>query len=361
MSEAFIPVISLLVKSTVVVFCAGALVAVLRALNVAAAVRHFVWLSAFIAIAFLPTLASALPQITVALPYSALGIATPDLSTPGEHLADHSVAAWIWSVYAIGVSAMLARLVGARAALSALWRRAQPHAARGDLDDIQRIAGVRDTVELRICNKPIAPLTWGARVLLPATAINWPAPCQRDVLLHELCHMARRDSLTQMLAAIVRAAFWFSPAVWFAMRELRIEQERVCDERVLAGGVAAADYAQTLVDVAADSQPFQSGMGVSTAMVQPSHLERRVVAILEPQRARPLQPSYTAMLGAALLCTGAALAATQPQDSARILGSLAPLTAIQQPLATDDQRLAPLSPPTARANAPEAQGANSKR
>lgn len=361
MSEALIPVLSLLAKSTLIVVCAWVLVTALKALQVAAAARHFVWLTAFAAIALLPVLALALPQITIALPYSALGFATPDLSTPGEHLPDRSVAMWIWGIYAIGAGAMLARLLGARAALSPLWRQARPQALHADIEAIKQRAGVRAAIEVRVWDQTIAPLTWGPRVLLPADAPHWPPPRLRDVLLHELSHMARRDSLTQMLAALVRAAFWFSPAVWFALGKLRIEQEHACDERVLASGVESADYAQTLVDVAAGSQPSQLGMGVSTAMVQRSNLEQRVIAILKPMQPRPLRRAHTAALGAALLCTGAVLAAAQPRDSARILGPLAPLLTIQQPPGNESPRLAPLSRLTARVDVPDAQDANSKR
>jgi beta-lactamase regulating signal transducer with metallopeptidase domain len=354
MSEAFIPVISLLAKSTLIVLFAGALVLALKALRVSASARHQVWVTAFVVVALLPLLALTLPRITIALPYSALGIAVPDLSTPGEHLLDRLTGSWIWSIYAIGAGLMLARLVGARVALRALWRSARPHAAQAEFDEIKRIAGVSAAIEIRVSDKPIAPLTWGDRVLLPASAIDWPAQRMRNVLLHELCHMARRDSLTQMSAAVVRAVFWFSPAVWFALRELRVEQEHACDECVLTGGVASADYAQTLLDVAMGSRPAHLGMGVSTAMVQRSNLERRVLTILKPAQARLLRTAHKAMLGVVLLCAGAVLAAAQPRDSARMLGPLASLETILQPLDPETQRLAPLSPLTTRVDAPDA-------
>lgn len=357
MSEDFIPLLSLLVKSSLIVLCAYALASALKALRVAAAARHLVWLTAFVALALLPLLTLALPDINIALPYASLGFATPDLTTPGEHVRDWTGAIWIWSAYAIGAGAMLMRLALARATLAALWRRAQP-CELVDLNDIAQRAGVRGDVEVRIADQPIAPLTWGARVLLPAGATDWPTARARDVLLHELSHMARRDSLTQMLAAIVRAAFWFSPAVWFALSELRVEQEHACDERVVASGADSIAYAQTLVDVAAGSQSLPLGMGVSTAMVQPSNLERRVLAILEAKQARTLSSVAIAALSAALLCTGGALAAARPHDIARTLEPLPPLAT---PLSSETPRLGTLPPLTARVNVPQAQDANSTR
>lgn len=347
MSEAFVPVIALLVKSTLIVVAAGAAVQAMKAFRIAASTRHLVWLSAFAALALLPVLSAALPPILILLPYAELGVATHDLSIPGEHIPDRTTAVWIWIVYLLGVTVMLLRLAAARAALAALWRAARPFSA-SNADDLARAVGVSSAVDVRIADAPIAPLTWGARILLPPQAGDWPAARVRDVLLHELCHMARRDSLTQIMAAIVRAAFWFSPAVWFALRELRAEQEHACDERVMESGAEPMGYAQTLLDVAASSQAGPIGMGVSTAMVQRSTLERRVTTILQSQQIRLLGVAPMTGLGVVLVAVSVALAAAQPMDSARRLPPLGPLTSM------NGESLAPLSPLTASIDIPNA-------
>lgn len=341
MSDALSPdvvaLLGLLVRSTLLVIVATIAAAILRGLGAAAASRHWVWLLAIGAIAVLPLLTAALPPIVIAIPHSFALFAGADLSAPGEHVPPTRPADIVlWSLFTLGVAVLLSRLVAARLTLSRLWRRARPGDAYADLPELAQHVGITHPVLLRFADAPIAPMTWGRRILLPAEASHWPSARQRDVLLHELSHMARRDSLTQVLAAIVRAFFWFSPAVWYALRQLRIEQEHACDECVLAAGAQPDAYAQTLIDVAAGRRAPALGMGVSAAMAQHSDLERRVRAIVTPARRTSLTLVHIAALGAAALASIAFIATAQPIDSARILSPLAPLS----PMASVLPRLA---------------------
>jgi hypothetical protein len=86
--------------------------------------------------------------------------------------------------------------------------------------------------------------------VLPASADEWGDDRRRAVLLHELAHVARRDCLVQRIAACACAFYWPHPGVWWAARRLRTERELACDDRVLASGAAARDYAGHLLDIA---------------------------------------------------------------------------------------------------------------
>ena len=101
-------------------------------------------------------------------------------------------------------------------------------------------------------------------------------------MLHELAHIKRRDCLTQAVAQIVCAMYWFNPIVWLAARRLRVERERACDDFVLAAGEKGADYAAHLLDIAQTVRHDRAPAIAGLAMARPSQLEGRLLAILNP-------------------------------------------------------------------------------
>ena len=113
-------------------------------------------------------------------------------------------------------------------------------------------------VALRLAAEPAMPMTWGTfapRILLPAEAAGWTDERRRIVLLHELAHVARADSFARSAAAIICALYWLHPAIWYAARRMRLEQEHACDDLVLSLGAKASVYARNLLDVAGTFQP----------------------------------------------------------------------------------------------------------
>ena len=133
------------------------------------------------------------------------------------------------------------------------------------------------------------PLTWGVirpQVLIPAEAENWSVAQQRAVLLHELAHVQRWDWLTQTIAHLSCAVYWFNPLVWIADRRMRLERERACDDRVLTNGCRATDYASHLLEIARASRHSIFSARAAVAMAQPSWIEKRLRVILARDRNR---------------------------------------------------------------------------
>jgi len=104
---------------------------------------------------------------------------------------------------------------------------------------------------------------------------------QRAIACHELLHVARRDWLLNLLEELVLAFFWFHPAVWWAVRSIRLSREQVVDSDVVALRGARKPYLHALLEIA--------GMPRATALPGPlflveNQLARRVALLVKEVR-----------------------------------------------------------------------------
>ena len=140
-----------------------------------------------------------------------------------------------------------------------------------------------------VSDRATMPMAFGIvnpTVLLPANAEQWPVDRRRDVMLHELAHVARRDCLTQFISQSACALYWFDPLVWFATRALRGERERACDDAVVRAGARPSEYATHLLQVARDLRVPRTTALATVCMARRSQLSERLLAILDERRNR---------------------------------------------------------------------------
>jgi len=294
-----------------------------------AATRHLVWTLAIGALLALPIASYVLPEWTVPVPIArpfaprvaptgtapSNAVVTPagasravvpcpedgkrcepdtapaGASAPASvpRLTPGAAIAALYALYAAGVLLLLARLIVEPFALATLTRASRDvtDAAWCRLRDAAaaqlRVSG---TVRLVRSERDVMPLTFGTiapTIVLPASADEWTEDRRRAVLLHELAHVARRDCLVQRLAACACALYWPHPGVWWAAKRLRTERELACDDRVLASGAAARDYAGHLLDVA---HAFRAAPAPALGIARARQLENRLLAILDEARNR---------------------------------------------------------------------------
>ena len=245
-------------KSTMILAVAWLITAVMRRRS--ADVRHLVWLAAILASVTLPLMAVLLPKS-----WPAIHLAASAQIVSGPERAVRSAAAfpWLLIVWAAGAAFVLLRLIAGIVQIARVTRRAV----------------MRDGIYYS--DEIATPLTWG--FFRPAIVL--PAGMSGDIVIrHEQAHIERNDWLWQTIARAVTALYWFHPLVWLADAMLRREAEQAVDDRVLASGVDAGEYAEQLVAVARNligAAPAQS-----VAMVRTAALEGRVRSILDRTRSR---------------------------------------------------------------------------
>jgi beta-lactamase regulating signal transducer with metallopeptidase domain len=152
-----------------------------------------------------------------------------------------------------------------------------------------------------------------AKLLFPADLLQRLREDSRAMLLtHELAHYRRGDHRVRLLELIVTGLYWWHPLVWWARREIEINEEECCDAWVVGQFPAVPRcYAEALletIDFLAATKPvlppFASGIGDVpylrkrlTQIMQGavpktmSHLGR--VAVLLAAVLLPLHPTLT--------------------------------------------------------------------
>ena len=281
----------LFVRSGMLLLLAWAAATAIGKAGAPAASRHLVWLLCLAALMLLPLLAAFLPAVRLPILPSETQAAAPIAATSvpaGPATAEPLPAPFplVWAIYGLVAAAIVARLLLGRWLLGSHWRRADSHPAfAGILEQLKARFGIGREVELRLSCDPAMPITWGMtnpRILLPSDAASWPEERRRLVLLHELAHVARYDSPVRLAAGLACALYWFQPAIWLAVRKLRIEQEHAADDLVLEAGAEARNYAFSLLEQAGGRSPPMMGQ-LYAAMAGPSELERRLKAIVAPR------------------------------------------------------------------------------
>jgi Zn-dependent protease with chaperone function len=111
----------------------------------------------------------------------------------------------------------------------------------------RRPIAIATSGDLRV---PAAIGLWKRTIVLPAWALQELPPADLTaILLHEFAHLRRGDDWTNLIQKIVRALFFFHPAVWWIDERLATEREMACDDVVLAETGNPHGYATCLVSL----------------------------------------------------------------------------------------------------------------
>lgn len=257
---------------------------------------------------------------------------TPTNITPTEHSAEQTAGVAVaptvnWAGAALvfwlfGALLVVARLLAGTFKIRQLANQADQVTESSWISLVRGLGmrlRLRNSVQLLKSERVSLPMTWGAWrsvVMLPAEADEWPHECRSIVLLHELAHVKRRDCLTQNLAQLACALYWFNPLVWMAAKQLRIEREMACDDQVLEIGTKASDYAEHLVEIARSFRSDNELSPVAVGMAC-SQLESRVRSILDPGVQRcGLNRLSAGLIGVGAMCLISCLAVVQPWGKA---------------------------------------------
>jgi beta-lactamase regulating signal transducer with metallopeptidase domain len=245
-------IVDCLLEGTLIAIFAGAVLRLRRLQNSStqnSSTRFAVWFSALMAIAVLPALSGISWLQGASTPAQTLG--HPAITLPGSW-ALYVFAAWM------AITAWLLLGVG-----RGLWHLRVLRDSCVSIDSATLDARLQQTVARNTSARPVALCTCD-RVHVP-TAIGLIKPAVilpswvmqelssdelNQILLHELAHLRRYDDWTNLAQKLVKALFFFHPAVWWIEKQVSLEREMACDDAVLAETASPRAYAECLAHLA---------------------------------------------------------------------------------------------------------------
>jgi len=209
--------------------------------------RFAIWFSALLAI--------------VALPFFAGSgfVASPSRALPAANLHGEIILSSSWAFYLFAAWGVVAGLLLLRLCVG-LWRvhQIRRNCSEADISSLGpaiaetfRDFGSRRRVKLYVSSEVAVPAAIGffqPSIVFPAWLLPQLAPEEvKVILLHELAHLRRWDDWTNLAQKIVKAVFFFHPAVWWIENRLTLEREMACDDVVLAQTASPRAYVSSLI------------------------------------------------------------------------------------------------------------------
>jgi beta-lactamase regulating signal transducer with metallopeptidase domain len=276
-------ILNALPEGFLVAFLAWALLRVLRRQN--SGTRFAVWFLALLTVAALPVL-GVFGEWRAGMSSSALwGSVRPALTIPSRW------ALFAFLAWALGTCLAIARLA------TGLWRLRQLRRSciaivATDLDpavrktaEAIRASGAVTIATSECVRVPAAIGFWKRTIVLPAWALRELPPEDLNViLLHEFAHLRRGDDWTNLIQKIVRALFFFHPAVWWIENRLSVEREMACDDAVLAETANPHGYASCLVSLLEKSLAHRGWSMAQAAVHRAREASLRLAQILDAKR-----------------------------------------------------------------------------
>jgi beta-lactamase regulating signal transducer with metallopeptidase domain len=205
------------------------------------------------------------------------GVPLPPASSPAPahwHLPSlQSLAPILGVVILLGIALRFAILALGLLKLRRLRLASSPIASSAESAAVLQAmrALLAAPAEFRLSSHVDSPVTFGLvapLVLLPERFTSLELRFQSAIACHELLHVRRRDWAHHLGEEILRAVFWFHPAIAWLISRVRLSREQVVDLEVVRLTNARKSYLEALLE-------FTGGRASFAAIPAPPFLAER--------------------------------------------------------------------------------------
>jgi beta-lactamase regulating signal transducer with metallopeptidase domain len=117
-----------------------------------------------------------------------------------------------------------------------------------------------------------------AQIVVPRWLLLASASVQKAAIVHETEHLRSHDARLLFAGVVLVSLMPWNPILWWQLWRLRFAIEKDCDQRVIARGLDAIDYARALVTVA--KLHLASPFGVVALGERATQVEKRIRRLL---------------------------------------------------------------------------------
>jgi bla regulator protein BlaR1 len=320
-------IISVLIKPVLLLLIIGVLFWFLR--KTSAALQHFCLLTGFIALLVLPVSAFLIPDMAWQFPFSQFLFDLLPFDWK-EYLLKTSyikIQPLGWQItlaiyLSVSTSILFYLLIG-YVQMWMAYRKSMPVTDADTLavvNELRQLLGINRTIRLVTSKNIESPCVWGfwqPTIFLPQAISSWTHEQKISVLMHELGHIHRNDTLSLVIIKIVCAIFWFLPPVWWLAKKMSLLAEVACDDLIYQLRNKHVQYAEHLLELA----DHHTSSPVTMPMSGHSEIYQRIMAVLDTKKPRdkvqPEKVQYPILLAVLLLVLMAGISTIEwsPKES----------------------------------------------
>ncbi len=233
-------------------------------------------------------------HFTDIMPSVLLDVSDPDMKSlldagaADPEVAD-AISVWVAAVWIGGSGFLLLRLATDLLFLHRLRRQLPKSMQVQDAGMVSRILRKIDVekqplfYEVDSIQTPVAFGITNPAVLIPEVLKKLPSDEFEAILFHELAHIKRNDYFMNLIQSFLNALFFWSPAVLWISKRIRIERENCCDDMATACCESPEVYCRALFQV----EELRGATLPLTVGFHEKRLRDRIRRILRSDRTAP--------------------------------------------------------------------------
>ena len=154
-------------------------------------------------------------------------------------------------------------------------------------NQIEKNMHIQRTIQYSTSQNISSPIAMGwfkHHIIFPAYTQHWSDDSIKMILIHELAHIKRKDTIWLFISSITSALYWINPLSWIIRKNFIFETEKICDDYVLLNGADATSYAENLITIVKNINQKHLTYLAGSNMARKSELEGRLLAILNTNK-----------------------------------------------------------------------------